>query len=111
MRIPQSTTATIPARARTPVYQCQERYGLVWVCLADGQPAYALHEVPEFESGAWKIVNTGPFAWKSDASCQVENFTDFGHFPWVHPGLLGDPERPVVPDHRVDTQAAPGLGR
>jgi hypothetical protein len=26
----------------------------------------------------------------------VENFTDFGHFPWVHPGLLGDPDRPVV---------------
>jgi phenylpropionate dioxygenase-like ring-hydroxylating dioxygenase large terminal subunit len=33
----------------------------------------------------------------------VENFTDFGHFPWVHPGLLGDPERPVVPSHQVHT--------
>ena len=32
---------------------------------------------------------------------QLENFTDFGHFPWVHPGLLGDPERPVVPDYDV----------
>ena len=40
---------------------------------------------------------TGPYAWNSDASRQLENFTDFGHFPWVHPGLLGDPERPVVP--------------
>ena len=26
----------------------------------------------------------------ADAARQVENFTDFGHFPWVHPGLLGD---------------------
>ena len=50
------------------------------------------------------MVNTGPFAWRSDASRQVENFTDFGHFPWVHPGLLGDPERPIVPDHSVDTR-------
>ena len=92
VRIPQSATAIIPAKARTPVYRCQERYGLVWVCLADeGEPAYALPEVPELESGAWKVVNTGPFAWHSDASRQVENFTDFGHFPWVHPGLLGDP--------------------
>ena len=33
----------------------------------------------------------------------MENFTDFGHFPWVHPGLLGDPERPVVPSHQVHT--------
>ena len=38
----------------------------------------------------------------ADASRQLENFTDFGHFPWVHPGLLGDPERPVVPDYTVD---------
>src|SRR5262249_59666703 len=31
-------------------------------------------------------------------------FTDFGHFPWVHPGLLGDPSRPVVPRHEVSTE-------
>jgi vanillate O-demethylase monooxygenase subunit len=34
----------------------------------------------------------------------VENFTDFGHFPWVHPGLLGDPDRPVVPRYEVSTE-------
>jgi len=104
VRIPQSANATIPVKARTPVFQCQERYGLVWVCLDTGEPAYALPEIPEFESAGWKIVNTGPFAWQSDASRQVENFTDFGHFPCVHPGLLGDPDRPVVPDHVVETR-------
>ncbi len=26
------------------------------------------------------------------------------YFPWVHPGLLGDPERPVVPSHTVDVE-------
>ena len=41
--------------------------------------------------------------WSADASRQLENFTDFGHFPWVHPGLLGDPSRPVVPEHTVET--------
>ncbi len=81
VRIPQSTLATIPTKARTTVYQCQERYGLIWVCLAAGEPAYSLPEVPELESGLYKVVNTGPFAWRSDASRQVENFTDFGHFP------------------------------
>ncbi len=34
----------------------------------------------------------------------MENFTDFGHFPWVHPGLLGDPSRPVVPRYEVRTE-------
>ncbi len=104
VRIPQSAHASIPVKARTPVYRCQERYGLIWVCLAEGEPAFALPEIPELESGAYKVVNTGPFVWRSDASRQVENFTDFGHFPWVHPGLLGDPERPIVPEHTVDTR-------
>ena len=48
-------------------------------------------------------MRAGPYAWNADASRQLENFTDFGHFPWVHPGLLGDPERPVVPDYSVRT--------
>ena len=39
----------------------------------------------------WIVVPTGPFEWQCNASRQVENFTDFGHFPFVHPGLLGDP--------------------
>jgi phenylpropionate dioxygenase-like ring-hydroxylating dioxygenase large terminal subunit len=104
VRIPQSAHTTIPAKARTPVYRCQERYGLIWVCLADDGPAYDVPEVPELESDTWKVVKTGPFVWATDASRQVENFTDFGHFPWVHPGLLGDPERPLVPDHRVETR-------
>lgn len=104
VRIPQSANAIIPAKARTPTYQCQERYGLIWVCLRADAPVYPLPEVPEFESGEWKVVNTGPFAWQADASRQVENFTDFGHFPWVHPGLLGDPERPIVPEHSVETR-------
>jgi vanillate O-demethylase monooxygenase subunit len=104
VRIPQVAGASIPTKARTTVYRCQERYGLIWIDLSGEEPAYALPKIPELESGAYKIVYTGPFPWRSDASRQVENFTDFGHFPWVHPGLLGDPERPVVPDHTVDTR-------
>ena len=100
VEIPQSEHPTIPAKARTPVYHCQEKYGLIWVSLTD--PIYALPAIPELENGDWKVVNTGPFRWASDASRQVENFTDFSHFPWVHPGLLGDPSRPLVADHEVE---------
>ena len=100
--IPQRSNPNLPAKARIERFHCQERYGLVWVALRE--PVYALPEVPELEDGGWKVVNTGPFAWNSDASRQVENFTDFGHFPWVHPGLLGDVDRPVVPDHTVETR-------
>ena len=97
--IPQAPNTAIPEKAKTPTYHCQEKFGLIWVALKD--PVYPLPEIPELENDDWKVVQTGPFDWKSDASRQVENFTDFGHFPWVHPGLLGDPERPEVPECKV----------
>ena len=98
--IPQlEDPARVPARARATSYRCRERYGLVWVAL--DEPRWALPEVPELEDGAWRTVATGPFAWRCDASRQVENFTDFGHFSFVHRGLLGEPAAAVVAAHDV----------
>jgi vanillate O-demethylase monooxygenase subunit len=98
--IPQLAEPTrVPARARAGAHRCQERYGIVWVAL--DEPRWSLPEVPELEDPAWRVVRTGPFAWQCDASRQVENFTDFGHFAFVHPGLLGDPARAVVAPHEV----------
>ena len=100
--IPQLEDPTrVPAKARIDAYSCQERFGLVWVAL--DSPRFELPEIPELEDDSWMVIPAGPYRWHSDASRQVENFTDFGHFPWVHPGLLGDPERPVVPSYTVDT--------
>lgn len=100
--IPQLADPTkVPAKARIARFGCVERLGLVWVALED--PRWDLPEVPELERPGWRLVEAGPYAWHADASRQLENFTDFGHFPWVHPGLLGDPSRPVVPDHEVVT--------
>ena len=80
--IPQLEDPTrVPAKARIPAFRAAE-----------------------LGRDGWVVVNAGPYRWSSDASRQLENFTDFGHFPWVHPGLLGDPERPVVPQHTVETE-------
>jgi vanillate O-demethylase monooxygenase subunit len=98
--IPQLPDPTrVPARARAAAHRCRERYGLVWVALEE--PRWPLPEVPELDDPAWRVVRTGPFAWRCEASRQVENFTDFGHFAFVHPGLLGDPARPVVAPYEV----------
>jgi len=104
VKIPQAPDTDIPRKAKTPTYHCQEKFGLVWVAIKE--PEFDLPDIPEYENSDWKLVNTGPFDWNSDSSRQVENFTDFGHFPWVHPGLLGDPERPEVPDCKVTTKDA-----
>jgi vanillate O-demethylase monooxygenase subunit len=92
----------VPARARVPAFAVQERYGLIWVALEE--PRWPLPEVPELAGQDWAVVTAGPYRWECDAARQVENFTDLGHFPWVHPGLLGDPDRPVVPRHEVRAQ-------
>jgi len=100
--IPQlADPSRVPAKARVPAFRAQERYGLIWACL--GEPRWPLPEVPELEDGSWVLASAGPYRWSCDAARQVENFTDLGHFPWVHPGLLGDPDRPVVPRHEVRT--------
>ena len=74
----------------------------MWVGL--DEPRWPIPELPELESPGWKTVLCGPYAWTSEASRQIENFTDLAHFPWVHPGLLGDPSRVVVvaPDVRTE---------
>ncbi|HET6551355.1 MAG TPA: aromatic ring-hydroxylating dioxygenase subunit alpha, partial [Solirubrobacter sp.] len=99
--IPQLEDPTrIPGKARVNAYRCREQFGLLWVAMEE--PRWDLPDVPELSQDGWAVVETGPFSWNSDASRQLENFTDFGHFPWVHPGLLGDPERPVVPAYSVE---------
>lgn len=101
--IPQLKDSTrVPAKARATAFRCVERYGLIWVAVEE--PRWPLPDIPEMETAGWRTVLTGPFAWACESSRQVENFTDLGHFPFVHPGLLGDPSRPVVipPDVREE---------
>ena len=102
-QLPRGDTA-IPTKARIHAYDCIEKHGLIWVKISPEEPTYALPEVPELFGDGWILVETGPFAWTANAGRQVENFTDLGHFPWVHPGLLGDPARPLVPEHSVETK-------
>ena len=100
--IPQLDDSTrVPAKARVTAYGCQERYGLVWVAMEE--PRWAIPDLPEMESPGWRTVFCGPYTWNSEASRQIENFTDLAHFPWVHPGLLGDPNRVKVVAPEVST--------
>jgi vanillate O-demethylase monooxygenase subunit len=92
---------SIPADARTPVYQAQERYGLIWVCLED-QPIYDLPELPEWDSPEFLH---GPLRsyepWTASAPRVIMAALDDTHGPWVHEGLVGDRAHPAPPEHKV----------
>jgi len=89
----------IPAGAQTMSFRCEERYGIIWVCL--GQPRYPIPAFPEYDQAGYRHAHVPPYTWRTSAPRMVENFTDFGHFSFVHEGLLGDPGRTIVAAHDV----------
>jgi vanillate O-demethylase monooxygenase subunit len=89
----------IPSKARVASYRAREAYGLVWVALDDpvaGIPAY-----PEAEDSSFRTIWT-QYHWKASAPRVIENVMDFAHFPWVHPGVLGQRDKAVYPDPAVE---------
>lgn len=105
--IPACPSAPIPSKARVDSFDCEERYGLIWVRL---DSSFDCTEIPYF-SGADKegmrVVVQEPYWWKATAERRWENFTDFSHFAFVHPGTLFDPNNaapPIVPMDRVNGQ-------
>src|SRR5262245_16740728 len=87
----------IPAKARARAYPVQERHGLIWVCL--GEPKLDIPQFPgEIDDPAfvWEPYNSQG-QWQANAARMIENLADFSHFPWVHAGILGDPQQAESP--------------
>lgn len=98
--IPARHGDNVPLAARVDRYETAVRGGLVWICLAD-EPALPLPRFDEIDDPSYRTVRIPTYDWRSSAARRVENFVDFSHFPFVHAGILGDPDRPEVPDHEV----------
>ncbi|HEY8644063.1 MAG TPA: aromatic ring-hydroxylating dioxygenase subunit alpha [Candidatus Dormibacteraeota bacterium] len=97
--IPARRDAPIPRDARVRAYPATERYGLVWVCLA-GEAASGIPEFPEYDDPRFHMTPLRVYEpWLCSAPRIVMGALDDTHFPWVHPGLLGDPDHPEPPDH------------
>lgn len=107
VRIPADPTITSFSKAaHVPTYHAQERYGLVWVCL--GEPQQEIPIFDEWDEAGFTYCHCGPYWVNASAPRIVENFTDISHFPFIHPGLLGDPQHPEVPNYRL-TVGADGI--
>jgi phenylpropionate dioxygenase-like ring-hydroxylating dioxygenase large terminal subunit len=99
-KIPARFGSNIPSRAKLTRYACQERHGLVWVCLAD-EARFPIPEFPQYDDPPYRSVEVEMYDWRCSAHRRIENYVDFSHFAWVHDGILGDRNHPEVPDHDV----------
>ncbi|MEE8110603.1 MAG: aromatic ring-hydroxylating dioxygenase subunit alpha [bacterium] len=102
VRIPSiPTEKTIPQKACLTTYPAEDRYGIIWVCLA-AEPQASIPDFPEFEDPGYRIFVRQSKPWKCSAAREIENFVDQAHFAWIHEGILGDREKPLAPDMHLE---------
>lgn len=90
-------TAPLPARARLGTFCCEERHGLVWVCI--GTP---VAEIPELSDPAYRHVECGPYRWRTSPERMVERFADLAHPGSPREGAPRKGRDLVVPPYRVE---------
>ncbi len=94
---------TRPAQGRVVVsmpggetLQTIERFGYLWTTL--GSPLRDLFEIAEVAESDRRNLHAASLGVHVSAPRAIENFLDLGHFPFVHPGLLGaEPYTEVKP--------------
>ncbi|MEA9390163.1 Rieske 2Fe-2S domain-containing protein [Acerihabitans sp. TG2] len=99
-RIPSSPDQSIPAKLNLMTYSVQERYGLVWVCIAPDQdhPA-SVPVMPHWDEAGFQQINCPHFDVACFAGRQVEGFLDVAHFAWIHTETFADPQNQHVPPY------------
>ena len=93
--------SSIPRKARAIVYRAQEKYGLVWVAMAE-----PVAEVPAWPLNPWnepsfEVFMTGRNIVRTSAGRTIENAMDFSHFNFVHRGYTELADGPIIKTHRV----------
>ena len=76
---------------------CQRKYQHIFTTF--GNPERDIPTVPEFDKAVEEgreLSYTGALGIKATAYRLIENFCDMAHFPFVHTGIIGDPDRPEI---------------
>lgn len=98
--IPAHPGAAIPPKLQLTTYPAQERYGLVWVRLADDGPR-DLPNFDEWNDPAYLQVLPNSVELNASAGRQIEGFLDVSHFAFVHVDTFGESTNPEVPNYPV----------
>lgn len=97
---PQRPDLAGQLRAHVKKYLCEERYGMVWVCLVD-KPHFPLPYFHLWDDPSFHYVCVPSEEWNCSTARRVENYTDYSHFAILHDGYLGTSKEPEVPPHEV----------
>ncbi len=93
-RVPQlEAGSAIPKTYRVDAFQCQERYGYVWVCLSS-DPLLPLPEIPEADDPQNRLIPQFCEPWHCSGLRVMENSFDNAHFSIVHAESFGVTEQP-----------------
>lgn len=94
--VPQlAPTATIPKTYCVPAFRCQERYGYVWVALAE--PLFDIPHIPEADDPTFRQIHQFYEPWNTSGLRIMENSFDAAHGNFVHAASWGDQQNPIPP--------------
>ncbi len=97
-RIPSSPDQPVPAKLNLINYAVEERFGLIWTCLAfDADNPAPLPTMPHWDDDGFQQINCPAFEVNGFAGRQVEGFLDVAHFAWIHTDTFADPNNQLVP--------------
>lgn len=104
-RIPASPDQNVPAKMNLRAYAAEERYGLIWVCLAHSAAdlreglAADIPLMPHWDDAGFQQILCPAFEVSAFAGRQLEGFIDVAHFAWVHTATFADPDNAQVPPY------------
>ncbi len=75
-------------------------YGYLWASLGDPPPE--VFRVPEADEPDRRTLNAATIGVAVSAPRAIENFLDMAHFPYVHPGALGEEPHTEVAEYDVE---------
>ncbi|NEQ33962.1 MAG: aromatic ring-hydroxylating dioxygenase subunit alpha [Leptolyngbya sp. SIO4C5] len=95
VHVPQLPTGSaISASYQVKAYSCVERYGYIWVCLAD-EPLQELPEIPEASEADFRLIHEFYEPWECAGLRVMENEMDMAHPAYVHPTTFGSEAYPT----------------
>ena len=107
VKVPQIKENAISSQYKVTAYQCKERYGYVWVCLAD-EPLIDIPEIEETNDLAYRTIPEFYEPWQCAGLRVMENEFDMAHPAFVHQNTFGTEDHPI-PEQMEFTETEWGL--